>query len=108
MSSRDSVPSAVALALDPLISAYSTSLSAAQASQQSLQARLTAVLSELRTAQQGADDAEVARISGAASRVETLRRRLEAVAAMMGRVQARLEALQGAVAKKEAEAKGRG
>jgi hypothetical protein len=101
---RDEVSSALASALSPLISAYAAQLAAARASQTSLQAKLSAVLQELRASQASADDGEVAKMGAAAARVEALRRRLEGVAGLMGKVSARLEGLQGAVTRKEAEA----
>jgi hypothetical protein len=87
--------------LQPLLEAYTDSLAAAQASQQQLHARLNAVLQTLRDAQVSSDEAEVARMSGAAARVEVLRKQLEGVAELMARVQARLENLQRAVTAKE-------
>ena len=101
MADEVSAVSATSAALQPLLDSYVSNLATAQASQQQLHARLTAVLQTLRDAQAASDEAEVARMGGAAARVEALRRRMDAVAEQMARVQARLENLQSAVTSKE-------
>ena len=97
--------SATSASLQPLLEAYVGSLTAAKASQQQLHARLAAVLQTLTDSQAASDEAEVARLGAAATRVEVLRKRLDVVADQMGRVQARLEHLQRAVTSKELAAK---
>jgi hypothetical protein len=105
MSADDALRSTSA-SLQPLLDAYQGSFSAARASQEALHGRLTAVLQTLRDAQGASDEAEVSRLGGAATRVESLRKRLEGVAELMTRVQARLEHLQGAVTAREVAFRG--
>ena len=88
---------AVVSSIAPILASYNASVDGVLAGHAALEGRLRAVLAELAAAQAAHSAPATAQLADYAGRVEALRRRLEGVAAVMGRVQGRLAGLQGAI-----------